>query len=173
MTGREIVNAAEVYVGKSIETNMALIAINEAMRVIADMGLVYGTISLNGAKSGEWKKLPNNLTHVLRVYDNEGNTFEGWEEIGGAIRVFSDGDFTIQARKIPNKMIDLGETPDINDGFHTSIVRFVREFALQAKAEDPAYKFHNFDAFKEEVMKTNRYLNRRRNPKQIRVIRHA
>ncbi len=173
MTGHEIVNEAEVYVGYPIESDMALVAINEAMRVIADLGLVYDTISLDSVCAREWKALPSNFTHVLRVYDINGDIYDDWEEIGGKIRFGDSGSYSVQFRKLPKRMADLLETPDINEGFLNSIVRFVREFAMQAKAEDFRYKNHDFTAFKEEVMKTHGYLTRRRRPKQVKVIRHA
>ena len=117
MTGHEIVNEAEVYVGYPIESDMALVAINEAMRVIADLGLVYDTISLDSVCAREWKALPSNFTHVLRVYDINGDIYDDWEEIGGKIRFGDSGSYSVQFRKLPKRMADLLETPDINEGF--------------------------------------------------------
>lgn len=173
MTGHEIVNAAEVYIGQPIEADMALIAINEAIRVIADMGLVYGTISLENIEANQWQHLPDDYTHVLRVYDADGGIYDDWEEIGGAIRFSDSGDYAIHARRIPTRITSLSQEPEINEGFHNSLVRFVRDFAMQAMSDDFRSKSHNFDAFKEEALKTYGYLSRRRRPRKIKVIRHV
>lgn len=173
MTGHEIVNAAEVYIGQPIEADMALIAINEAIRVIADMGLAYGTITLDGVEAKKWQHLPDDYTHVLRVYDVNGDIYDNWEEVGGAIRLGDNGDYTIHARRIPTRITSLSQEPEINEGFHNSLVRFVRDFVMQAMSDDFRSKTHNFDAFKEEALKTYGYLSRHKRPNKIKVIRHA
>lgn len=173
MTGHEIVKAAEVYIGKSIELDVALTAINEAIRKIADMGLVYDTVNINVTQADQWVKLPNDLTNVLRVYNMNGRPYDGWEVMGGKIKFSDCGSYTVHLRRIPARLTDLSEEPDINEGYHNSIVRYVREFAMKTMSSDFAYKTPNFDGFEIEVLKTYSYLNKRRQPRQVKVIRHA
>ena len=85
MTGSEIRHAVETYVGKSIDADIMLVAINEAIRKIGDMGLLYGEITVSDAETGKAYYLPNDLLHVFAVFDQQGQAYEGWRVTGDQI----------------------------------------------------------------------------------------
>ena len=172
MTGREIRNAAEVYVGESIENDMALIAINEALTVIGDMGLIYGTVTIQ-AESGQEYYMPADFTNIRTVYDSDNQPYSGWSQLGDAIRFEDAGEYKVYSRRTPSRLTSIDEIPDVSDSYHNSIVRFLRLFAIQAGSDEIRDKRHRFDSFEEDVSKIHSGLNRVRQPRQVKVIRHA
>lgn len=169
MTGNEIRNAAETYVGKPISNDLALIGINEALSKIGEMGLLYGKIRIN-AQAGERYTLPEDALHVFSVQDPNGIGYEGWSLIGEEIRFSDGGEYIISARKLPKRMENLSDEPDIHRVFHQAIVDYLREFAVQSFAsfED---KSPNFEIFETSVSRAFSFMRRQRQPRQIRVVR--
>ena len=171
MTGREIRNAAEIYVGHELEDDIVLTAINEAVTLIGDFGFVHGTITIE-SESNEEHYLPSDITNVITVF--RGNQeYEGWRVIGDSIFFGEEGTYTIRARRIPSRLANLDEELDTNVAYHNAVLRYVRAFALQASSDDPGDKRHRFDSFEETVVSIHNRLNRSRQPKTVKVIRHA
>lgn len=171
MTGNEIRHAAEVYVGKAIDSDLALIGINEAIRKIGDMGLLYGEISLEEASAGQTYYLPNDLLHVYSVVDQHGQTYDGWSVLGSKITFKDSGNYTILARKLGKTMRSLDEEPDTHSAYHSAIVDYLRRFAIEAKAEEPNQKAMHYDRFEADVTKTFMFLRRKRQPRAVKVVR--
>ena len=171
MTGQEIRHAAEVFIGRSIESDMALIGINEAMSKIADMGFVYGTITLEHHVLDDIHYLPADLTNILTVHDEHGKTAPYWRQVGDGITFDRLGTYTIQARRIPVPIESLDETPDMNQLYHRLLVSYLRMFVLAAKSEPP--QLLNDEWFLQEAARINTTLMRKRQPRQVQVIRHA
>lgn len=169
MTGNEIRNAAEVYLGKNISNDSALIGINEALNKIGEMGLLYGKIRVN-AQAGESYSLPKDALHVFSVSDLNGVNYENWSLVGEEIRFADSGEYIISARKLSKKLENLSEEPDIHRVFHQSLVEYLREFASQSFAEF-GEKNPDFTMFETSANKAFSFLRRQRQPRQIKVVR--
>jgi len=85
MTGSEIRQAVEMYVGKSIDADIMLVAINEATRKVGEMGLLYGELMISDTEAGKDYYLPNDLLHVFTVHDENGENYDNWNVIGDRI----------------------------------------------------------------------------------------
>lgn len=171
MTGSEIRHAVETYVGKSVDADIMLVAINEAIRKIGDMGLLYGEITVSEAEAGKAYYLPNDLLHVFAVFDQQGQAYEGWRVTGDQITFENPGTYTISARKLGKKMVSLSEEVDIHEAYHSAIVDYVRRFVMEAKSGDLNHKTMRFDRFEADVINTFRFLRRQRQPRVIKVVR--
>lgn len=171
VTGREMRHAAEMYVGKSIDEDMALVAINEATRKIGDMGLLYGEITIENAEAGKVYYLPNDLLHVFSVVNQHGRSYEDWNVTGERLIFKAPGTYTVIARKIGSGLKSLDEEPDIHEAYHGAIVDYLREFAMSAKSEDPRSKTMLYERFERDVTNTFHFLRRQRQPRTIKVVR--
>lgn len=171
MTGSEIRQAVEMYVGRPIDADIMLVSINEAIRKIGELGLLYGEITVSDAEAGKNYYLPNDLLHVFSVYNQDGNSYEDWAVVGDQIKFGDAGTYTISARKIGKKMVSLTEEVGINEAYHSAIVDYIRRFVMEAKSEDLNYKTMRFDRFEADVTNTFRFLRRKRQPRTIKVVR--
>lgn len=171
MTGAEIRRSAEVYVGKSIETDMALLGINEAMRKIGDMGLLYGEITVNNALADEIYLLPKDLVHLFVIVDSEGNAYSNYVIMGDRIIFKDSGSYVIHARKLADKLENLEDEPNIHEAYHGSLVEYLRRFVIEATSGEPKEKVGYYEVFERDVVNVFQMLRRRRVPKKIEVIR--
>ncbi len=173
MTGAEIRRATEIYVGKSIEADMALIGINEAMQKIGDMGLLYGEVTISDAKAGKSYLLPKNFIHVFYITDKEGAPYSGYTLMGNKIIFKDEGSYVVYARRLAERLESLDEEPEIHQAYHSSLVEYLRRFVLEATSKEPQNKIGYYESFERNVLGVYQMLSRRRVPKQIEVIRHA
>lgn len=170
MTGLEIRNAAEVYTGKPIPDDVALLAINEALAKLGDMGLLYGEITVE-AKAGEVYYLPADLLHIFVIYDLMGQPYENYHLAGDRIVFRDSGTYTIVARKLAKPLEKLNAIPDVNEAYHNVLVSYLRAFVMQMYSENPADKNMRFDRFEYDAAQVFKMLRRRRMPKEIKVVR--
>ena len=172
MNGLEITNAAEAYTGSAIKEDVALVAINEALSRLGDMGFIYGQVTLANVEANKWYRMPSDLTNIISVIDENGDVYDDWWDRFDMIRFKDAGDKVIQARKLPDRMISLDETPDCPAAYHNVIVTYLRHFILNSADEQYAGRMR-FDKFEQDATHIFNQLRRKRQPRQMKVIRHA
>lgn len=171
MTGAEIRRSAELYSGKPIEVDMALTGINQAMRKIGDMGLLYGEITIEGVQAGETYLLPKDLIHLFSIVDSGGKQYNNYALMGDKIVFGDSGNYVIHARKLSKKLESLEDEPDVHEAYHGSLVEYLQRYVLEATSSDAADKVGNYTNFEKTVATVFQMLRRRRVPKQMEVIR--
>jgi len=72
MTGTEIQHYVETRMGIEVDLDEVLMAINEAIDMLGDTGLLYDTIDVEVTDAGQWYNLPDDFTYVQKVYTGRG-----------------------------------------------------------------------------------------------------
>lgn len=171
MTGEEIRQEAIRYSGFDITEEDALAWINEALRRLGDMGLVYGRLDVDAQAEVSYV-LPPDALHIVRVEHRASRRpYDGWRLVGDEIIFHDTGQYTVYARRMPPPLQFIEEEPSVHMAFHQAIVFYVRGMA-KLKDDDASPDGHALlQRFEEEATRVFRQLQRSRSPRTIRVIR--
>lgn len=172
MTGTEILKYIETRVGRTVEPDHVLMAINEAMNEVGDMGLLYDSTEAVVTDTGEWFALPDDYTSVKSV-SIEGKLYLDWQYVNGRIKFNDTGTFAIIARKMAPVFSSIADTLPLHRLYHNGIqfyaLAWIRENddALDQAAQLYHQKFVN------SVQSAAQTLIGTKPPMQWTVIRHA
>lgn len=171
MTGEKLRTEAIRYNGFNITEDDAIAYLNESLRRLGDMGLVYGQIDVS-AQAGVGYALPPDLLHVVRV-ETQGSRlpYDGFRMVADEILFNRNGDFTIYARRMPSPMEFIDEEPDVPVLFHNALLLFLRGMTKLQDDETSQDGHMLVQQFEEEAAKAFRSLQRKSSPRQVRVIR--
>jgi len=172
MTGIQIKEAAEAYIDEFIDDPDALKAINEAIAEIGDMALMDETTTITLDKDRGWTELPEDITTVVEVEDELGNTYRGYRVRGNNLISFNNaGTYTVYYRRIPKPISGIQETPEIHEAYHQALVTFVIAWWKLKDDDENPDGLRNIERFKEKTLRIFNSLRRRRTPQQVPVVR--
>lgn len=175
MTGTQIKTRVEKYIDDTIEDSDALEAINEALAILGDQGLIYATISFE-ATAGTWYNLPANCTLVVNVTKLNGNMYYPYSDyfLEGNNILFSDtGSYILHYRKIPTPLTTLSETPDVHESFQQCIVTYLKSWFKLRDDDESSDGLRLAQQFERDIQRVFNTLVRNRKPNQAMVIRHG
>jgi hypothetical protein len=177
MTGAEIQNYIEKRIGRSVDPDNVLEAINECLDEIGDMSLLYTTASVNVSDIEQWYALEDDYTKVEKVIihvDDKDYIYQRWEYRNGSIRMFDEGEYTIVARKMPEHLTEIADSfTDIHRLYHNAIKFYALAWILENdKFDDPAADKY-YKRFESKVTRAANTLLSTKPPSKVTVIRHA
>ena len=171
MTGAEIKAAAEGYIGEPISIQDAKDAINEALRILADVAELYADATLTATQDNQWVSLPADCTSVVALRDPAGRLVQDAFRQGTFLRLPKAGTYTLRYKRLPSPLTDLAQEPDVPRVFHQAIVDYVIGWwKLKEDEENPDGK-DKMRAFLERAREAVFALRRQRWPRAIRVER--
>ena len=172
MTGLEIKEAGERYLGITLPEEEVVFIINEALARFGDLGVVHAETEVD-AEAGIWYEMPEDLTSILQVRDVEGEIYYGYETRGSRIRFKSTGHYNILARRLPSPIEAITDTPEVHPILHRALVSYVRGW-IKVRDDDESQDGHRLlSQSDEEALRHYNMLMRRRWPQQVKVFRHA
>lgn len=176
MTGEQIRERVERYVDDSTDDLDALAAINEALAILGDQGLIYETLGFI-ADAGVWYNLPIDCTYVSHVTRSIGaNTFSSYINYqieGNSILFSDDGSYIIHYRRNPASLTSLAQSPDVHQSFHQCIVTYCKSWFKLKDDDESQDGLRLAQQWERDIQRVYNALNRKRSPKQVQVIRHA
>lgn len=177
LTGVEIQNYAETRLGRELDADLMLMAINEAAQEIGDLGLLYDTIEVEVDDTEQRYNMPDNYTFVEQVlYHRSGEKYlyhhYNWRT--GSISFSDKGEYTIIARKMPESIEVLSEPlTQIHPLYHNAI----KFYALAWFKENDDYSSQEaerlYQKFQERVRMAMNRLLRSKSPTSWQVVRRG
>lgn len=178
MTGSDVQGFVEMLLGRTVDDNLIITAINDSMQEMGDMNMYYGTIDVNDVTNEDQEySLPDDFTMIeliKKLEDDKEYIFEDYEYRNGIVTFNAEGDFTIIARRIPDEISVLGDTIT---GLHKLYNMAVKWYALyytrlsEDMDDQTAQRLYN--QFKEKVIRAKRTLIGTKEIAQFDVIRHG
>jgi hypothetical protein len=173
MTGAQMHNNAAAYVGAAIDESDALVAINEAIDKLGDMGLVHGSANIVAGSATAWYPLPDDLTSLVSVDDGDGEDYRSFAQNGSHIRFAEPDTYTIYYRKHPTGVESLADTPCVHVSYHDVICTYLKAWAKMREDDKSQEGSRLMAQFERDAAKVFGILRRRRGPGVIRVERAA
>jgi hypothetical protein len=173
MTGTDIVARAQRYVDDTIDSDDALVAINEAIDKLGDLGLIYESANITAGTANGWYPLPVDMTSLVSVSDGNGNNYEDFQQRGLEIHFSASGVYTVFYRKHPEGIAVLTETPPVHVSYHDTLCTYLKGwFKLKDDDESPD-GLRLMSQFENDAAKVFSILRRKRGNGRITVMRAA
>jgi hypothetical protein len=133
-TGRQLIAVAAIYNDEPIDIALAVPAINRALGILGDAGLVIQDVTVNALAANTYYPTAENATSIKRVLTADKKIYILWQSDDPREIQFHDaGTYTVRIRRLSAK-IDGVDTPiDIHPAFEQVICSFLIGFA---KLED-------------------------------------
>lgn len=180
MTGTEIQSYVESRIGRQVDSDDVLEAINEGLNEIGDMGLLYATIDVSVSDTSQWYNMPvepapyTQIIHIIKKENNKEYYYQRWEYRNGSIRFFDEGDYTIVARKMPEHLNNIS---DSFTSLHRLYYNAIKFYALSWIRENDDIEDTGAQLlrqrFEESVARAATTLVSTKSPAKVKVIRHA
>lgn len=172
MTGSEILSYIETRVGREVSPDHVLIAINEALNEIGDMGLLYDTTEAVVTNTKEWFALPEDFTMVKTVM-LQGRWYLDWQYVNGKIKFDDVGVFTIIARKMAPTMNNIAENLPLHRLYHNGIQFYALGWVYENDNPNDMSAERAYQKFVNSVSGAAKTLIGTKPPMSWTVIRHA
>jgi len=177
LSGSDIQDYVETRLGREVDQKKILTAINEAAIEIGDLGLLYDTISVKVDDISQWYNLPNDYTFVEQVIFKRGSTdylYHDYTWRTGSISFGDEGEFTIVARKLPEKIDLLGEPiTELHPLYHNAIKFYVLGWIKENNDYSSQEAEKLYQKFEERVIRARNTLIRSKSPSTWQVIRRG
>jgi hypothetical protein len=133
-TGRSLINTAAIYNDEPIDVSLAVPAINRALGILGDMGLVFQDVSIVAAEQDTYYPTIDNATAIIRVSNDKKKTYILWQADDAREIQFRDaGTYTVRVRRLSAQISGIDTSIDIHPAFEQVICSFLIGFA---KLED-------------------------------------
>lgn len=173
MTGTDIKTQAELYLDYTIDDDNFVTIINRALNIIGDKAMKIAEIEISEPTEDTWYDLPDDLTYIIRVVNEDGNIFTKWEYFNNQIRLNTEDYCKIYCRKIPDDISAKGDAIGIHDLYQEPLIDYVVSF-IKLMKNDTSEDGHKLDKeFRQEVARVYNQLQRNKQPSKVNVIRHA
>lgn len=177
MTGSEILSYCEKRLGRNVDSDLVLEAINEGLRTIADQGLLYNEIELTVDDVSQKYNMPPDYTYiekVIKIGEDEDYIYKDYNFLGGQISFEDGGDYIITARRMPSDIENISdELIEIHPMFYNPLKYYTLAWLKEnnnfaSKGAQVLYK-----RFKRGIDKASKTLLRSKSPRSWTVIRNA
>lgn len=171
MNGIEIKKAAENYIDEFIDDPEAVTAINRALNLIGDTALIYEQAEADIPRAREWFPLPDSVTNIREVEDQNGKSYEHFRVRENLISFDHPGMYTIHYRRLPRPIGGIYDTPEVHPAFHQVLVTYVIAWWKLKDDDSNPDGIRHMEQFKEDTMRVFGTLRRQRGPKKVTVRR--
>jgi hypothetical protein len=176
MTGSEILNYIETRIGRSIDSDLVLEAINEALDTIGELGLLYATTDLTVEDTNLWYSMPDDYTTIEKVikFEDKEYIYTRWEHRTGEIRFYDQGEYRIVATKMPEHLSLISDNfMDLHKLYHNAVKYYALAWVKENDDfSDPAAE-KLYARFQNNVKRAAQTLSRSKPPSKVQVKRHA
>lgn len=172
MTVLEIKEAAERYLGITLPEDEVLFIVNEGLARFGDLGVVHAEAEVQ-AEADVWYEMPEDLTSILQVRGPKGEIYLDYETRGSRIRFRHSGFFTVLARRMPEPVEAITDTPEVHPLLHRALVSYLRGWVKVRDDDESQDGFRLLEQADQEALRHYNTLMRRRWPHKIKVMRHA
>lgn len=172
MTGTEIQHYVETRMGIEVDLDEVLMAINEAIDMLGDTGLLYDTIDVEVTDAGQWYNLPDDFTYVQKVYTGRGEIYMAWDYRNGQIRFRNPGNYTIVARKMGKHLENISDSITDMHRLYYNAIKFYALAWMKENDDDndvAAEKYYN--RFYETAQQAVQILMRSKAPMNWKILR--
>jgi len=175
MTGTEIQVYIEKRMGITVESDDVLMAINEAIDMLGDMGLLYDTINdIEVADTTEWYNLPPDFTFIEKVLTSKGELYLRWNYRNGQINFSDLNTYQIIARKMGKHLENIADSfTDIHRLYHNSIKFYALAWFKENDDDNDQAAEKYYERFAATAQQATQTLLRSKAPTNWKVIRHA
>jgi len=177
MTGSEILSYCETRLGRSLDSDLALEAINESLREIADAGLLYATATVTVDNIDNKFEMPGDYTYIEQVIkqdDGEEYIYEDYTFRGGQIEFENEGEYEVIARKMPENIENISDSlVEIHPLFYNAIKYYVLAWFKENDQFGSKGSQVLYERFNKRIIKASKTLLRSEPNKSWRVIRNA
>lgn len=175
MTGTEILSYIEERMGIPIDPDKCLMAINEAIDMLGDLGLLYDTIEgIEVTDTNKWYNLPPDFTYIQQVMTSKNELYLRWDYRNGQINFADPNTYTIVARKMGEHLENISDSfTDLHRLYHNAIKFYALAWFKENDDDfdEAAEKYYGrFESTAQQAMQT---LLRTKAPMSWKVIRHA
>jgi len=174
LTGTEILSYCETRLGRNLDSDLALMAINEAIAEIGDMGLLYDTVDVEVTDTDDVYNMPDDWTVINKVilHKDKEYLFQNYTFKAGQIRFFEEGNFTIIARKMPDDIEILSEPiTAVHPLYHNAIKFYTLAWMKENDDFEDQTAHMLYEKFERGVSRAAKTLSRSKVPSKVRVIR--
>lgn len=175
LTGTQILDYIETRLGRNVDEEKVLMAINEAIMEIGDMGLLYDIAEVEVDDTDQWYNMPEDYTYVEKIIYHESSTdylYHNFTWKTGAISFDDEGKFTVVARKMPEEIELLAEPITAVHPLYHNAIKF---YSLAWMKENDDFEDQTahllYEKFEKGVARAADTLLRSKVPTEIKVIR--
>lgn len=178
MTGTEIQSYIEARMGTQVESDLVIMAINEAIDMLGDDTLLYDTIEdFNVSNSSQWYSLPPDYTVVKKVTttndDGKEVLYMKWNYRNGEISFNDEKTYTITARKLSHHISDIADDLGLHRLYDNAIKFYALAWFKENDDDNDQAVTKYYERFNTAAQKAANTLIRTKAPRNVRVIRHA
>lgn len=154
-TGRNLIETSATYNDEPIDVALAVPAINRALIIIGDMGMVIQDITINALAANTYYPTSNKATSIKRVWTTDMKWYIYWQSDDPREIMFKDaGTYKVRVKKLAEKISGIDTPIGIHDAFQETISSFLIGFAkLQDDDTNPDGQKNLEQTFKEGVLK--------------------
>lgn len=175
MTGSEVQLYVEKRLGIEVDSSEVLMAINEAIDMLGDMGLLYDTINdIEITDTSKWYNLPPDFTFVEKVLTSKGELYLRWNYRNGQINFADPNTYQIIARKMGKHLENIADSfTDIHRLYHNAIKFYALAWLKENDDDNDVAVEKYYNRFVTTAQQATQTLLRSKAPSSWRVIRHA
>lgn len=162
MNIRQIIDRAASYCDDSITNTLGILAVNEALDKLGDMGLVYDSTIVTAASDDAWVDLPATLTSLVSITDSEGKAVNSYVQRGMQLRLPIAGDYIIGYRKHPDHIANEKDTPPVHQSYHDVLCTYLKGWWKLRDDEDSADGLRMMQKFEADAGRVFSILRRQR-----------
>jgi len=158
MTGSDIQDYIETRLGRTVSSDDVLEAINEGLDEIGELGNVYGTIDVSVSDTEQWYSLPADYTNVTKIYKQTDydDILYNWDYRGGSVNIDKEGDWRIEAEKIPTHLSTIGDSfVDLHRLYHNAIKYYALAWIKENDDPDDPTAQKLYQKFRRKVQRAN------------------
>ena len=133
-TGRDCINTAATYNDEPIDVALAVPAINRALGLLGDKGLVFDDVIVNALAGDTFYSTDESATSIVRVWNADRKYSLYWQADDPRAIQFKDaGSYTVRIKKLATEISGIDTTIGIHPAFKQALVSYLIGFA---KLED-------------------------------------
>lgn len=174
MTGRDILEKAERYIGRKPDELVVIDGIQEAINWLGNKGYIIDTINVNATAKQRYD-LPSDLIRIIKIENQKENKYYyNYILDGNRIRFGDDGEYKIFAEKHPFLIENIDKDLNLHSMLEGCVLTYVKGHC-KVVLDDTSEDGHRLlKKFKEDAVMAYRTLKRgQANPSKVKVIRHA
>lgn len=133
-TGRQLINVAAIYNDEPIDVALAVPAINRALGILGDAGLVIQDVPVEALSANTYYPTAENATSIKRVLTADRKVYTLWQsDDPREIQFYDPGSYMVRIRRLSAKIEGIDTAIDIHPAFEQVLCSFLIGFA---KLED-------------------------------------
>jgi len=176
MTGSDVQGFIEMLLGRTVDSDLILTAINDSMKEMGKMSMLYGTITVNVTDDDEEYSLPSTFTHlekVEKIVDDKEYIYEDYTYRNGIIEFNDEGDFYIVSKRLPEEISVLADIIPLHTLYDMAIKWFALYYTRLSEDMDDQTAQRLYKEFTEKVIRAKNTLIGTKEIAQFGVIRSA